>query len=80
LKKNEPRVEVIRFEKKPPRPPDFHPEDLLVLDRLETAGEVGSGKGDKVLPTQMLAHLILLLFDKGVVTRREFLDELGGDS
>lgn len=81
-----PRVPVVVFggaakNVKPPepnRPPDFSEEDLQVLDNLErlSKGEEPLTVTQKVMPAQMVAALIRLLIQKGVIQEQEFLDEL----
>lgn len=70
-------IEVIRFAKKPPRPPEFREEDLKVLDELgQGVDEAAPTDAGRVMPAQMLANLVLLLIRKGVLTERELLDAL----
>ncbi|WP_232293514.1 general secretion pathway protein GspE, partial [Stigmatella aurantiaca] len=81
-----PRVPVVFFggaakNVKPPepnRPPNFSEEDLQVLDNLErlSKGEEPITVTQKVMPAQMVAALIRLLINKGVIQEQEFLDEL----
>ncbi len=70
-------IEIIRFAKRPPRPPEFREEDLKVLDELERGtDESAPADTGRVMPAQMLANLVLLLIRKGVLTERELLDAL----